>query len=216
MAYYPIMLQLQDKECLVVGGGRVALRKVISLLRSGAAVSVVSPIFNSHFRLLACRITMIERTFLPDDIKSSLTLVIGATNDFSVNKSVYEQSNMLNIPCNIVDCPEICSFIVPAVIRRGDISVAISTGAKSPRLSRYVKFRIAQTLGPEYATLATYMAEVRNRIRKSFTTQPVRAALWEAIFEMDPLEYVNKHGWSEFRNHIESLIDGFREKAGIS
>jgi siroheme synthase-like protein len=210
------MLDLRGKECLVVGGGRVAVRKVIGLLRAEASVTVVALSFNKHFRRLASHLTMVERLFSVHDITSAFALVIGATNSSEVNRAISERAAALNIPCNIVDCPELCSFIVPAVVRRGDITIALSTGGNSPRLSRHIKGRIAETLGPEYAQLASYMKEVRTRIRAIFTESHIRSTFWENLFDVDPAEYIHQHGWPEFRKRTEQLIDEFKQRAGRS
>ncbi len=214
MVFYPMMLDLRGKECLVAGGGRVAMHKVIGLLRAGALVTVVALSFNKQFRCLASRIKMIERSFLKRDIKSTFSLVIGATNSPSVNKMISERAARLHIPCNIVDCPELCSFTVPAIVRRGDITIAVATGGSSPRLSRHIKLRLAKTFGPEYARLASYIADIRQRVQAIFPNQHIRFAFWDALFDVDPMKYIHRHGWVKFCRRTESLIDKFTQRAG--
>lgn len=213
MAFYPVMLDLRGKECLVVGGGRIAMHKVISLLRAEASVTVVAIEFDKHFFRLKSLINMVERPFSEQDIKPAISLVIGATNSSQINKSISERASALNIPCNIVDCPERCSFIVPAVVRRGDITIAISTGGASPRLSRHIKSHVAKTIGSDYTRLASYLAEIRKTVRMIISEQHVRSEFWESLFTHDPIEYINAHGWPEFRKYTERLIDDFKKKA---
>jgi len=214
-AFYPIMLDISARECLVVGGGRVALRKVIALLRAGASVTAVAPEFNPHFSHLGGRITLVRRSFNADDCTPSHALVIGATDSPEVNKAVYERALALRIPCNIVDCPELCSFIVPAIVRRGDVTIAVSTGGRCPRLSRYVKSRVAAAVGPEFAGLSSYLADVRVRVRSAISDLRGRAAFWEAVFATDPCEDLRRHGWPALRERIEQLIDHYRHTTGM-
>ncbi|HEX2958569.1 MAG TPA: bifunctional precorrin-2 dehydrogenase/sirohydrochlorin ferrochelatase, partial [Chitinispirillaceae bacterium] len=197
---------------LVVGGGAVALRKVISLLRSGATVTVIATVFHRHFNLIASRIIMIERAFDENDIYRKFTLVIGATDIAEVNQKISEKAAQFGIPCNIVDQPQLCSFIVPAVVNRGDITIAISTNAKSPRLSRYIKNEVARIIGPEYAQLASYMAAIRITVRSVLSSPQNRSSFWEKLFEIDPMEYIHLHGWREFCNRTDQLINEFKQK----
>lgn len=212
MAFYPVMFDLQGKECLVIGGGRIAIRKVIGLIRAGASVKVVAVSFNRHFRNLGKYITIHERQFSEEDIKPGIALVIGATNDNNLNKLISEICALYGIPCNIVDCPELCSFIVPAVVRRGDLTIAVSTGGTSPRFSRYIKQQLAELYGPEYKQFTEYLAEVRRRVQKEFVSQSVRFSFWEALFATDPSRYIKLHGWNEFRLRVELLIDDFKQR----
>jgi siroheme synthase-like protein len=214
-AFYPVMLDVSARECLVVGGGRVALRKVIALLRAGASVTVVAPDFNPHFSRLFGRITLVRRSFEAGDLKPAHALVIGATDASDVNTAVYERASALRVPCNIVDCPALCSFIVPAVVRRGDVTIAVSTGGRCPRLSRYVKSRVAAAVGPEFAGLASYLADVRNRVKTAISAPAGRTAFWEALFETDPLAYSHQHGWPALRERIDRMIDHYRHEAGM-
>jgi siroheme synthase-like protein len=214
-AFYPVMFDVSARACLIVGGGRVALRKTIALLRAGASVTVVSPDFNPHFSRLNGRITLVMRPFEADDLTPAYALVIGATDASTVNRAIYERASALRVPCNIVDCPALCSFIVPAVVRRGDVTIAISTGGRCPRLSRYVKSRVAAAVGPEFAGLASHLAGVRNRIMSAMSAPADRAAFWEALFETDPLAYSQHHGWPALYEHFDRLIDHHLHKAGI-
>jgi siroheme synthase-like protein len=213
-ALYPVMIDVSGRLCLVVGGGRVALRKVIALLRAGARIVVVSVSFGSHFRLLIDRITMIKREFLSTDITDELALVIGATDVSDVNRLVSASAAARRIPCNIVDNPELCSFIVPAVVHRGDVTIAVSTQGRCPRLSRYIKSRIARALGPDLADLASYLGDVRVRVKSAISDARARTAFWETLFASDPLEDIRQNGWPAFRARIEQLIDRHAPKEG--
>lgn len=212
MVFYPVMLDLHGKECLVVGGGAVALRKVISLLRSKATVTVIATLFHRHFNLISSRIIMIERAFEENDVHRKFTLVIGATDIPEVNQMISQKAAQSGILCNIVDQPQLCSFIVPAVINRGDITIAISTNAKSPRLSRFIKNEVARIIGPEYAQLASYLAAIRITVRSVLSSPQYRYTFWKKLFEINPMEFIHRHGWTEFCNRTDQLINEFKQK----
>ena len=211
---YPVFLKLAGRQCLVVGGGRVALRKVLALLRADAAVVVVAKAACRRLRSIGHRITLHERPFQEDDLNSSLALVIGATDDESVNRTVSHLAETHNIPCNIVDQPELCSFIVPAQVRRGDITIAISTDATAPRMSRYLKAAVAEAIGPLHGELVAYLATVRKRIRMELPAIGTRNAFWEALFAVDPVEEITDRGWEALRLRTERLIDEYSVKGG--
>lgn len=212
MGFYPVMLELQGKPCLVVGGGRVAVRKVISLLRAGASVTVISPHFNKHFDRIKSRITLIERAFTSKDITKDITLVIGATNSNDINRLISQCAAACSIPCNIVDCAELSSFIVPAVVRKGKITIAVSSSGTSPRFSRYIKSRLIQMIGSEYSDVAEYLTEVRKRSQAEIQKSSVRFTFWEHLFETDPVKYIEQNGWSSFRNYVESLLIAYKQR----
>src|SRR5215831_8641737 len=121
--YYPLMLKVKDEACLVVGGGPVALQKARALRRAGAKVTVVSPDFTPAFRRL--RVRRLPRKFRTGDVPGHI-LVIAATDDPKVNRAVSAACRQRAIPVNVVDVPELCSFIVPSILRRGPVVVAVS------------------------------------------------------------------------------------------
>jgi siroheme synthase-like protein len=209
------MLDLSGKDCLVVGGGRVALRKVTGLLRADALVTVIASHFNPHFSLLAKRITMVTRSFSETDIQKKYSLIIGATDTPDINTAISRKAAMLGIPCNIVDQPELCSFIVPAIVNRGNITIAVSTNAASPRLSRYIKKKIADIIGTEYSQLASYMAEIRIRARSLLSDPQYRCLFWKELFDIDPMEFIQLYGWEKFCARTDQLINKFRQKQDI-
>jgi siroheme synthase-like protein len=114
----------------------------------------------------------------------------------------------LNIPCNVVDQPDLCSFIVPAIIRRGDVSIAISTNAASPRFSKYVKKKIGDAVPLEYGEIAAFMAEIRLLLKKRCQDQRRRFAIWEMIFEEDPQEFISRNGFDAYKNEMLRKING--------
>ncbi len=210
MFYYPAMLDLRGRKCLIIGGGTIALRKVAGLLRARARIVLISPDYTKRFKRFSGKIEMLIKPFEIQDITSDCAVVIAATNSDKINRDVSERARELNIPCNVVDQPDLCSFIVPAVVRRGDISVAISTNASSPRFSKFLKKKIGETITVEYAMVTELLAEVRLYLKKNCPDQGKRFAIWEHICEYDPVDQLKKFGIELYRkqifNEIEKMI----------
>ena len=142
-ALYPVYLKLEHQPCLVVGGGRVAERKVERLLKSGAKVTVVSPELTPELEKWSRekKITWIPRTFNAADAKTAF-LTIAATDDETINRLVESNVRTMKRLVNVVDVPEQCNFYVPSIVERGDLMIAISTNGKSPSLARFLKEKL--------------------------------------------------------------------------
>ena len=170
--YYPVFLDLTGEPCLVVGGGEIARRKARALLRAGARVTLVAPRLDPGVRKL--RVRRIRRKFRSGDVRGA-ALVVSATNDPDVNRSVFRACRRRRIPVNVVDVPELCRFIVPAVVRRGPVVVAVSTGGASPGLAKALRQELERifpvTLGP----LARKLGKARKAIMKKLPPSPARA-----------------------------------------
>ncbi|MRR14636.1 bifunctional precorrin-2 dehydrogenase/sirohydrochlorin ferrochelatase, partial [archaeon] len=160
--YYPLFVDLRGKAVVVVGGGIVALRKIEALQNTGALVKVISPEVMDEIDRRA-DIEIIKRRYAPGDLEGA-SLVIAATDDEQVNIAVSRAASENRIFCNVVDKPDLCSFIVPSVVEKGPIKVAISTGGISPTLSKRLRMEIGSYLGEEYATLALIMGRIRPMV----------------------------------------------------
>jgi precorrin-2 dehydrogenase/sirohydrochlorin ferrochelatase len=163
-----MMMNLTDRGVAVVGGGKVAARKIEALLMSGARITVISPRVTDEVASLARggRLRWVEEEFreeLLDDIPD-LTLVFGATDDRKVGKALYEAATRRRTPCNIADDPELCSFILPASLTRGRLTICVSSGGASPALSRRVREDLERRYGHEYAALTHILAALREKI----------------------------------------------------
>jgi siroheme synthase-like protein len=156
--YYMACVDLDGRSVLVVGGGRVALEKVEGLLECGARVTVVAPQIVAP--LERPEVELVRRGYLPHDLDSRF-LVVAATSTPSVNRRVFHDAEARSLLCNVVDVPELCSFILPAVHREGPIAVAISTGGASPALAQRLRDDVAHVVGPEHAALAEELRELR-------------------------------------------------------
>jgi len=156
--FYMACLDLEGRSCLVVGGGSVALEKVRSLLECGARVTVVAPQIVNELSTLD--VELVERGYGASDLHGRF-IVVAATSTPSVNVRVHEDAEAHSLLCNVVDVPELCSFILPAVLRRDPIAIAVSTGGASPALAQRIRDDIASLVGPEHAELARRMRALR-------------------------------------------------------
>lgn len=159
MPLYPVMLDLTDIACLIVGGGTVAARKATELVTCGALVTVISPVICAPLRELGV-FQILERHHQPGD-GASFQLVMTATDDPSVNALVAAEARANGQWVNAADDPENCSFILPALIRRGPVTIAVSTGGASPSLAGWLRDRIASSVGPEVGDAAESLAAER-------------------------------------------------------
>jgi siroheme synthase-like protein len=178
--YYMACLDLRGRDCLVVGGGRVAAEKVRGLLECEANVTVVAPELDEDVELLDVR--MVPREFTPNDVVGRF-LVIAATNDRAVNARVSETAAEHATLCNVADDPELCSFILPAVTRRDPIVVAVSSGGASPALAKRIRDDIAGQIGPEHAALARRLAALRPWAKAALPGYDARRAYFERLVE---------------------------------
>ena len=183
MAYYPIFVELQDRPCLVIGGGREGQRKVKGLLAAGGRVTVVAPTLTRELRrlLAADEIDCVQREYQEGDV-DGYEVVMVATDDGAINAQVAAEGKRRRIWVNAADDPANCDFILPAVIRRGAITVAASTGGTSPALARRLREELEAYLTEEMPALADLLGEVRAEL-KSRDRLP-DAEIWqEAIDE---------------------------------
>lgn len=173
-AVYPVGLVVRDRPCLVVGGGRVAGRKIASLLACGAAVTVVAPEAHEALGLLAASGAIAAIEGAPLDVQlrpyrageaAGYRLVVTATGIAEVDAEVHRDAEEAGVWVNSADDPERCTFVLPAVWRQGPVSVAVSSDGTSPALSGWLRSRLAETLGPEVATLAELLGEARRAVQ---------------------------------------------------
>ena len=202
--YYPILLNIQDKKCLVVGGGNVAWRKVCSLKEAGARVTVVSPEFCPEMG----KETGIERIQqkYEEGFLHEVLVVIASTDDEEVNKKVYYDAVKRGILVNVVDRPEFCSFIVPATISRGDLNISISTGGASPALARNIRENLEKQFGDEYGEFAKLLSETRRKILSEISNESIRRDILQRIAGLDMLEIIKQKGIAEAKKKILRII----------
>jgi siroheme synthase-like protein len=169
--YYMTCLDLEGRSCLVVGGGSVALEKVRGLLECGARVTVVAPQVLPE--LAELDVELVRRRYLTADLDARF-LVVAATSISSLNRRVHADAEARSLLCNVVDVPELCNFILPAVLRRDPIAVAVSTGGASPALAQRLRDDIAGVVRPEHAELAERLRELRPWAKAHLPTYEAR------------------------------------------
>ncbi len=183
MDFLPIFLNLRHQPCLVVGGGAIAHRKVELLLQAHAKVHVIAPQLNSQFEswLKANHITYSPERFQLTDL-AGYRLVIAATDDKAVNAKVSELAQQKGILVNVVDQPELCSFIMPSIIDRSPVQIAISTGGASPVLARLLRTKLETLIPAAYGQLASFVAKCRERVKKQLPMK-ARKRFWENMLQ---------------------------------
>jgi siroheme synthase-like protein len=194
--YYTICLVgLSSRQAIVVGGGKVAARKVEGLLAAGAQVKVISPILTLELQLLADsgEITFLPRPYQDGDLEDAF-LVIAATNDAAVNQAVWIEAERHGCLVNVVDDLIHSNFILPAVVRHDELSIAISTGGSSPALARRLRERIEKLIGPEYGVLAGLMAELRPELIETFPGGEERLQAALRVVDSDILNIIQNQG----------------------
>ena len=179
----------------MVGGGAVALRKVEGLLASGASVKVISPALAPELQQLADsgQIEFLSRPFQDGDLEGAF-LTVAATDDPSVNEAVWMEAERRGSLVNVVDDPAHSNFILPAVVQRDDLSIAISTGGGSPALARRLRERFEKLIGPEYGVLASLLAELRPELLRSFSAGEARLQAALRVVDSDILEIIQTQG----------------------
>jgi precorrin-2 dehydrogenase / sirohydrochlorin ferrochelatase len=204
---------LGGRPCLVVGGGPVALEKVEGLLYCDAKVTLAAPEAVPELRTLADqgRITWLAREYESNDIDGS-RLVVAATSDIDLSRRVHADAEARGVFINVADVPELCTFILPAIVRTDPIAIAISTAGASPALAQRMKRELAEHFGPEYARLAVLLDEVRGWAKKTLATYGDRKEFFDGIVNgaPDPIELL-RAGDEE---SVRSLISKAQARAG--
>jgi siroheme synthase-like protein len=194
--YYPIFLNIGGKKCVVVGGGLVALRKVNSLIERGAIVEVISVDPCQELAQLDKRreIHLLSRDYTRGDLAGAF-IAVAATDNSKTNELVAAEAKERGILINVVDDPHLSDFIIPSHLRRGDVTIAVSTGGRSPALARKIRIELEKYFGTEYASLAVLISEVRSELKRRGIT--VNSDDWQEALDLDWLIEVVKAGRTE-------------------
>jgi len=193
MRYYPVNLDIQNRNCLVVGGGDVGTRKVMTLLDCGAMVIVVSPAVTEKIEELSNKglIKLEKRGFKPTDL-DQMFLVIGATDNPELNRQIHAGAERLGMLCNIADRPEVCNFILPAIVNRGDLIIAISTSGKSPAFAKKMRKDLEKKFGTEYAEFLTLMGGIRTKLLSEDHEPEAHKHLFENLIKRDVVNLIKQ------------------------
>jgi len=212
MRYYPVNLDIKGRQCLVVGGGRVGSRKVDTLVQCGAVVTVVSAEVSPAVKQLADEkaILLKQRAYRASDVEG-MFLVIGATDNETLNRQINADAERLNLLCNIADRPEICNFILPAIVRRGSFVMAISTAGKSPAFAKHVRKRLETQFGPEYGVVLELMGAIRSKLLAGAHEPEVHKPLFEQLIDGDLVALIKDQQIDRIDQLLERVLGpGYR------
>jgi precorrin-2 dehydrogenase/sirohydrochlorin ferrochelatase len=198
MSYYPVLLDLRGQTAFVVGGGQVAQRKIETLLEYGAEVHVITKELTSTLRdyVKAGKITWIAKEYDERELNGTF-LVIAATDSTVLNRQVSQDAKRKGILVNVVDQPSDCGFIVPAVLRRGDLLIAVSTSGSSPMLAKKIRQALEGQFGEEYEMFLNLMGALRKEILGQGLSQDENHRIFQALVESPLLDAIAQRRWDE-------------------
>jgi precorrin-2 dehydrogenase/sirohydrochlorin ferrochelatase len=204
--YYPLFLDISRRKCVVVGGGSVAERKVGRLLACGARVEVVGRCLTPALATMKGegKIVHHDADYEETQLRGAF-LVIGATDSDTVNERISRDARALAIPVNIVDDPVLCDFILPSVVERGDLLIAVSTGGKIPALAKCLRRELEEAYGPEYGTLIEILGGLRKKIIAGGRSSDENRKLFETVVQSDILDHIRAKRWGRLKEQILEL-----------
>jgi precorrin-2 dehydrogenase/sirohydrochlorin ferrochelatase len=207
MGYYPVLLNLHGKNVVVVGGGIVAQRKIQTLLEHGARVKMVAkeltPALSSWAQ--AGRVDFLGPEFEEVHLKDAFA-VIAATNDVSMNRQVSELARANNLLVNAVDQPSECNFIVPSILRRGDLIISVSTSGKSPALAKKMREELEDRFGDEYALFLSLMGKLREEILAKSLSQKENRRIFQELVDSPLLSAIRRQDWNEAAKIVGEIL----------
>ncbi|HBR17460.1 MAG: hypothetical protein A3G39_09260 [Deltaproteobacteria bacterium RIFCSPLOWO2_12_FULL_43_16] len=207
MRYYPIFLDIKGKSCVVIGGGNVAERKVLSLLDAGAKVLVISPKLTPALKKLANKkkIGYCPKAYEKGNLKGFF-LAYSATNDQKVNRDVFNEAKRQGVLLNVVDVPELCNFIVPSVVERGDLLIAISTSGKSPAMAKKIRQQLEKGFGKEYAVFLDIMGKIRDKVLTRSKESDKNKRLFERLVNSPLIEWIKEGKKKEINRFLKQVL----------
>ena len=207
MRYYPVYLDIENRNCLVVGGGSVGTRKVLTLLACGANVTVVSTAVTEKLKELSNNglIRLKERSFQPTDLDDRF-LVIGATDSQELNFNIHAEAERRGLLCNIADRPEVCNFILPSIVNRGDLIIAISTSGKSPAFAKRLRKHLEKEFGNEYAEFLNLMGAIRKKLLSQDHEPEAHKHLFEQLIERDLVQMIRNGDTDNINSLLHEIL----------
>ena len=207
MPYFPIFLDLSDHNVVVIGGGEVAERKVKNLLAYGCEIYIVSPRLTPHLRQLVAKgkVHHLSDESL-DRLLDDAFMLIAATDDAKVNTETASQAKERGILVNVVDKPEECTFIMPSIVKRGDLQIAISTAGKSPALAKKIRKQMDGMFGPEYCLFLELLGLLRSKILAQGRASSKNEVIFRQLVDSDLLELIKKGNWEGVSATLTSIL----------
>src|SRR6186997_2101266 len=205
--YYPVYIQLREQSCVVIGGGRIAEGKVDGLLAAEAKVTVISPDLTPHLGQLEEQglISYIAREYRPGDLTGAF-MVICATDQAEINHQVWQEATANHQLVNVVDDTPRCNFIAPSILRKGDLTIAISTSGKAPALAVRLKERLQREIGPEYERFLELAGELREPLARHIPDFETRKALWYELVDSGILDVLVRDDEASAREMISQIV----------
>jgi len=198
--YYPAFLNLENKRVVVVGGGEVAERKILALLKVGAHVTVISPQITKRItrEKLKSRIRHVARQYRKGDLENAF-LTIAATDSYQINKKISEEA-----PClvNVVDTPPLCNFIVPSVVQRGFLTIAVSTSGVSPAISKAIRHELEKLYGTEFMKYLQFLEKIRVKAMEKIRDKEKRTKFLKSFGTANVVEMLREKGFNEVKRRI--------------
>jgi siroheme synthase-like protein len=188
--FYPLYVDLEGRRCVVVGGGPVGAEKVEKLLDHGAVVRLVAPELTPELEehVRAGRVgEHRRRAYVPEDLDGCL-LAIAATSQDAINRMVWQDAEARGMLVNVVDVPPLCNFIVPSIVRRGELAMAISTGGASPVVAKHIRRELEERYGPEWEALVALLRDLRDDLKTRYPDMPGRRDAVERLMATDVVE----------------------------
>ena len=218
MRYYPIHLDIQNRNCLVVGGGQVGTRKVMTLLKCGAKVTVVSPVISETLKDLekSASLTLKARPYRSADLEG-MFLVIGATDDETLNQQVSSDAESRNTLCNIADRPAVCNFILPSIVQRDDLVITVSTSGRSPALAKKLRKTLECQFGPEYGDFLQLLGAIRKKLLSQAHEPEVHKPLFEQLINSNLIEMIQEDKIKDIDALLFNILgEGYRFEELVS
>jgi precorrin-2 dehydrogenase/sirohydrochlorin ferrochelatase len=210
--YYPIFIDVEDHDVVIIGGGEVCARKAETMMRYGARVTIVSPEFTDEIESWGRdgKLALRRKRYESNDLDGA-SIVIASTDDTRINEQVAADARARKLPVNVVDVTPLCEFIVPAIIEKGSVTIAVSTGGKSPALARTLKEDLIRQIGPEYAEVNDLLGTLREGAKKILPTDADRKRFFDSLIAAGILDMFREGRRSEAYGTVARMC----EAAGV-
>jgi precorrin-2 dehydrogenase / sirohydrochlorin ferrochelatase len=207
MKFYPVNLNIAGRPCIVIGGGAVAERKAAGLLACDALVTVISPDLSAGLLALHVRkkLAWHQRPYRSGDLAGAF-LVIAATDDAETQSAVQQEADRENILLNVADVPDRCSFILPSILSRGELTVSVSTGGNSPALAKQMREKLEDCFGPEYEVYVKLLGILRTAVLQQGLPPAVNKTIFQRLVHPDMPIWLRENNWPRIEGHLRSTL----------
>ena len=204
---YPVSLNVEEKKCVVVGGGNVAERKISRLIHNNCQILIISPRLTDRLQALVAegKVSWRCKDYESGDLEGAY-LVFAATDNPTVQAVILDDARSAGVLINVADAPAACDFHVPAVLNRGDLQITVSTHGKSPAVAALVKQHLADCIGPEYAILTALAGLVREKIRPRQVSDEEKRLIFQKILNDDLIHWLRTKQWQQIETHLEKEL----------